>query len=312
MRAFVTGSTGFIGGGLVRALLAEGHSVTALVRSRSAAVPGAQLVYGDITEVDSLDAMKDHDGVFHLAAWYALGVRDAALMERINVEGTRNVLEAARTHEIPRVLHCSTVAALGREPGGIADETKEHPGTYGSVYEATKHRAHEIARTAPVPTVIVMPGATYGPGDHSMVGVLLKLYAKRILVLCPFQDTGLSWVHVDDVAAGMVRAFARGTPGESYVLGGDNETIGGMFARVAPSTGIRAPGSLPDALVRAAVPFSPVIARALGQPPGLLREGLSSLHGSWMFSSEKAARELGYTFRPIEEGIVDTVRALRR
>ena len=311
MRAFVTGGTGFIGGALVRALLAAGHSVTALVRSPSASVPGAVLVHGDITDAASLDAMKGHDGVFHLAAWYALGVRDRALMERINVGGTSHVLAAAARFDIPRVLHCSTVAVLGRLADGVSDEREVHSGVFGSVYEETKHRAHSLALAASVPTVVVMPGATYGVGDHSMVGVLLSLYAKRVLVLCPFQDTGLSWVHVDDVAAGMVRAFTSGVPGESYVLGGDNETIGGMFRRVAPLVGLRAPGPMPKAFVRAAVPFSPLLGRALKQEPGFLREGLASLNGSWAFSSAKAQRELGYSFRRIEEGIPDVVRAVR-
>lgn len=311
MRAFVTGATGFIGGALARALVADGWDVTALARSSSAVVAGAKIVRGDITQPSTLDAMAGHDAVFHLAAWYALGVSDRALMERINVEGTRNVLDAVARHSIPRLVYCSTVAALGREPGGISDETKQHSGVFGSVYEETKHRAHSLVAGSGLPFVIVMPGATYGVGDHSMVGVLLRLYAKRILVLCPFQDTGLSWVHVEDVAAGMVRAFASGVPGESYVLGGDNETIGGMFRRIAPLVGIRAPGTMPDGLVRAAVPLSPLVARALGQQPGLLKDGLASLNGSWMFSSKRAEGDLGYSFRSIEEGVAPTVKALR-
>jgi dihydroflavonol-4-reductase len=311
VRAFVTGATGFIGGALARALVAAGWDVTALVRRESAKVPGCAPALGDITQPETLRAMEGHDAVFHLAAWYALGVRDRATMERVNVDGTANVLEAARAAGIPRIVYCSTVAALGRAPGGVSDETRAHSGVYASIYEETKHRAYEIVAASDLPVVTVMPGATYGPGDHSMVGVLLRLYAKRILVLCPFQDTGLSWVHVDDVAAGMVRAYERGAPGESYVLGGDNETIGGVFRRIAPRTGIRAPGSLPDGVVRAAVPFSPLVARALGQQPWLLKEGLASLNGSWMFSSGKAERDLGYGYRRVEDGVVETVRALR-
>src|SRR5439155_16327647 len=180
---------------------------------------------------------------FHLAAWYAIGVRDLERMEQVNVGGTVNVLDAAAEAGIPRVVYCSTIAALGTVPGGgISDETDVHQGNYGSNYEQTKLRAHRFAAeraAAGAPILTVMPGATYGPGDESMVGVLLKLYAKGLLVACPFQETGLSWVHVEDVADGMVRAFEKGEPGVCYILGGDNESIRGMFARIKPLTGRR-------------------------------------------------------------------------
>lgn len=317
MRAFLTGGTGFIGGHVARGLVARDYEVTALARVPSKATAlnarGVRVVPGDITEPATLRAMEGHDVVFHLAAWYALGVRDAALIRRINVDGTTNVLQAAGNAQIPRIVHCSTIAALGRAAGsrGIADETTVHPGIYGSLYERTKYEAHVYARASGLPVVIAMPGATYGPGDHSLVGVMLKVYAKRLLPLCPFSGTGLSWVHVEDVAAGIIAAGEKGTLGEAYVIGGDNETIGGVFRRIAPLTRIRVPLPLPDVLVRAATPASPLIARALGQQPNLLSEGLASMGGSWMFSSAKAERELGYRYRPVEEGVVGTVAALR-
>jgi nucleoside-diphosphate-sugar epimerase len=316
MRALVTGATGFIGRALTRRLLARGWDVTAFVRDPAKAPEGTAIAEGDIALRATVEqAVKGHDAVFHLAAWYALGVRDRARMERFNVDGARTVLTAARDAGASTIVHCSTVAALGREaPDGIGDESTPHPGAFGSIYEETKHRAHqealELARDG-APIVVVMPGAVYGTGDHSMVGVLLKVYARKLLVACPFQDTGLSWVHVDDVGEGMARAAEHGTRGESYVLGGDNETIRGMFIRVAAYTGIRPPANLPDGLVKVALPLGPGIARLLGQEPRLLHEGLKSLHGSWMFSSLKAERELGYTHRPVEEGIPETVRAIR-
>ncbi|HEV2686149.1 MAG TPA: NAD-dependent epimerase/dehydratase family protein, partial [Actinomycetota bacterium] len=210
---------------------------------------------------------------------------------------------------------CSTIAALGTVPGGgISDETDVHQGNYGSNYEQTKLRAHRIAAeraSAGAPIVTVMPGATYGPGDHSMVGVLMKMYAKGLLVACPFQETGLSWVHVDDVANGIVAAHDKGDTGEGYVLGGDNETIGGVFARLRPLTGRRAPMKLPNWTVKASTPFGPLIARMLKQEPDLLKEGLTSLNGSWMYSSKKAEAAIGYRYRSIEEGIPPVIAALR-
>jgi dihydroflavonol-4-reductase len=320
MRAYVTGATGFIGSRLARALLDRGWDVTVLARvperAQALADAGARIAIGDITDPASLaTSMPGHDAVFHLAAWYAIGVRDAARMEQINVGGTLNVLDAAASAAIPKIVYCSTIAALGSLPGGgISDESDVHEGSFGSNYERTKLRAHQIAAeraASGAPIVTVMPGATYGPGDESMVGVLLKLYAKGLLVACPFQETGLSWTHVEDVANGMVLAFENGEPGEGYILGGDNETIGGVFARIRPFTGKRAPMKMPNWLVKAGIPFGPLIARALKQEPDLLKEGLTSLNGSWMYSSKKAEAGLGYRFRSIEDGIPPVIAALR-
>lgn len=320
MRALVTGATGFIGGHVARILRSHRHDVTALVRTPAAATAledaDIAVVAGDITDPASVAAaIKGHDVVFHLAAWYAIGARDKALMERVNVEGARTVFQAAAEAGVERVVHCSTVAALGTNlDSGVGDETKQHHGRFGSLYEETKHRAHHLAlefgRNG-LPTTIVMPGAVYGPLDHSMVGVLLRLWAKRLLIACPFQEAGLSWVHVEDVAAGVVAAFERGAPGESFILGGVNESIGGMFRRVAPLTRLRAPARMPAWLVRASAPLSPLIARALKQQPAMIQEGLSSLSGSWMYSSAKAERDLGYTYRSIEDGVTATINALR-
>jgi len=320
MRAYVTGATGFIGSRVARALIDQGWDVTVLARNperaREIAQAGADIAIGDITDPAWLNAtMPGHDAVFHLAAWYAIGVRDLARMEQINVGGTVNVLDAATEAGIARVVYCSTIAALGTVPGGgISDETDVHQGNYGSNYEQTKLRAHRIAAeraTAGAPIVTVMPGATYGPGDHSMVGVLLKMYAKGLLVACPFQETGLSWVHVDDIANGIVAAHDKGETGEGYVLGGDNETIGGVFARLKPLTGRRAPMNLPNWTVKAATPFGPLIARMLKQEPDLLKEGLTSLNGSWMYSSKKAEAGIGYRHRSIEEGLPPLIASLR-
>jgi dihydroflavonol-4-reductase len=321
MRAFVTGGTGFIGTRVARTLIDDGWEVTALARAPERAAHlaqmGARVAIGDITDAAALAAsMPGHDAVFHLAAWYAIGARDRARMESINVGGTINVFDAAAAASIPKIVYCSTVAAIGTNPdGGISDETKAHHGQPGSNYEVTKMRAHEIAlerASSGAPIVIVMPGATYGPGDTSMVGVLLRLYAKGLLVACPFQGTGLSWVHVEDVAGGIVHAYEKGETGEEYILGGDNATIRDLFTRIKPMTHRRVPAPMPGWLVKAGVPFGPLIARMLKQEPDLLKEGLTSLNGSWMYSSAKAEGTLGYTHRTIEEGIPPVIEAMRR
>jgi dihydroflavonol-4-reductase len=317
MRAFVTGATGFIGGHVARRLAAAGHEVTALARSpeRTGALreAGVSVVPGDVTEPASLAGpIRRADVVFHLAAWYQLGTTDRQRMYRINVKGTEHVVRLAAEAGVERIVHCSTVGALGTHPPGvIPDETWRHSGRFGSVYEETKwmahQRVHELA-AAGAPVVVVMPGAVYGPGDRSVLGAMLRIYAKGWLLACPFLDAGVSWVRVEDVAEGIVAAAEKGRLGEDYILGGDNATIGEVLRRIAPLTGIRPPRlGIPAGLVRAALPISPLVGRLLGQPPGILRDGLESLSGSLEYSSEKARRELGYSFRSVEEGMPEVV-----
>lgn len=320
MRAFVTGGTGFIGGRMVERLLDDGWTVAALARSpeRAARIRarGATLVPGDITEPESFqDAMKGADAVLHLAAYYALGVTDRERMMRINAGGTEAVLRAAGDAGVPHVLYCSSIAALGSGPfGSVGDETRAHHGDFPSIYEESKWFAHEIAvglAREGLPVVSVMPGAVYGPGDASFVSVLLGLYARRRLLLCSFRDSVASWVHVDDVVDGMARALEKAPAGETYVLGGDNESIGGLLARIAPLTGIKPPRIwAPDWVARASMPLSPLISRVLKQAPGAVRDGTKLLSGSIAFSSAKAERDFGYHYRSIEEGLPPYIEML--
>jgi dihydroflavonol-4-reductase len=321
MRAFVTGATGFIGGHVARRLVETGWEVTALARSpeRAAGLKelGVTIVPGDVTEPVTLHGpMAKADAVFHIAAWYQLGISDRMRMYQINVKGTENVLTAASDAEIPKIVYCSSVAVLGaHEPGEIPDETARHSGRYSSVYEETKWQAHELVRefvAEGVPIVSVMPTAVYGPGDTSVLGTLLRFYGKGWLIACPFMEAGVSWVRVEDVADGFLAAHDKGRPGEDYILGGDNATIREMLTRVAPLTGIRVPRlSIGPKLMRMSLPLSPIVGKFLKQPPGIVREGVETLTGSIEFSSEKARRELGYVFRSVEEGIPETVQWYR-
>jgi len=320
VRAFVTGGTGFIGGRMVERLLDDGWEVSALVRSpeRAARIRdrGATLVLGDVTEPGTFEGpIKGADAVLHLAAYYALGVDDRERMMRINVQGTEDVLRAAGDAHVPRILYCSSVAALGSgPPGSVGDETRVHHGEFPSVYEESKWLAHEATLrlvAGGLPVVSVMPGAVYGPGDVSFISVLLGLYAKRRLVVCSFRDSVASWVHVDDVVDGMARALEKAPGGESYLLGGDNESIGGLLARIKPLTGIKPPSVwVPDWVARASMPLSPLLSRMLKQAPGAVRDGTRTLSGSLAFTSAKAERDFGYRFRPVEEGLPPYIEML--
>lgn len=317
MRALVTGATGFIGGRVAAKLLERGWDVIALVRSPERAAPlrerGVRLVEGDIAEPATLPGpMQRVNAVFHLAAWYQLGVPDRQGMYRINVKGTENVIAAAERAGVERILYCSSVAVFGAgSTDRISTESTRHPGRFGSAYEETKWQAHERVRALAAegaPVVSVMPGAVYGPGDESVLGQVLRFYAKGWLFACPFQEAGFSWVHVDDVAEGIVRAYERGPAGGEFILGGDNETIGGLLRRIAPLTGIRPPRwSLSARMMRLATPLGPIAGRVLRTGPRIIQDATASLHGSWFASSLRAQRWLEYRWRTIEEGVPETV-----
>lgn len=317
MRALVTGATGFIGGYLVRALIERGDRVTALVRTPDRAQHlkelGATLVPGDVTEPSTLPGpMRKADAVFHLAGWYQIGIVDRAKMYQINVRGTEHVLKAAVDAGIGQIVHVSSVAALGRQPiGEIATETTPHPGSFHSAYEETKWQAHRHARAvadAGAPVVIAMPGVVYGPGDHSAVGRLIRMYAKGWLIACPYQDTGMSWVHVADVAEGILATHDNGKAGQDYILGGDNLSIRDLLATMEPITGIRAPRfDVPRWMMRATAPLAPVIGLAMRAGPRVSSEGRATMDGSWMAFSTKAMRDLGYTYRGVAEAMPETI-----
>lgn len=317
MRAVVTGATGFIGGYLVRALVARGDSVTAIVRTPDRAQHlkelGVTLVGGDVTEPATLEGpMRRADALFHLAAWYEIGVADRTRMYQINVRGTEHVLRAAADAGVARILHCSTVAVLGRHPtGDISNETTVRPSVFTSSYEETKWLAHQRAMDAArdgMPIVIAMPSVVYGPGDRSPTSTLLRLYARGWLFACPYQDASYSWVNVEDLAEGMLLAFDKGRVGQEYILGGENLSLRDLFRTLEPATGIRPPRvEVPGWMMRAAQPLSPVIGSLFHGGPKLVQEGLASMRGSWMVFSTKAERELGYAYRSVVDAMPQTI-----
>jgi dihydroflavonol-4-reductase len=214
-------------------------------------------------------------------------------------------------------VYCSSAAALGLQPLGVtSDETTQHHGRFSSTYEETKWIAHQMARErmqAGAPIVSVLPGAVYGQGDPSIMGVMLRFYSRGWMIVHPFLSSEVSWVHVDDVAEGIALAAEKGRLGEDYCLGGENISIRDMLRKLEPHTGIRAPRfEIPLTLMKLSAPLSPLIGRVLKQAPGIIREGITSLgNGSWMMSSSKARRELGYEYRGVEEAMVETVEWIK-
>ena len=319
MKYFVTGATGFIGGRLIRQLRAAGHEVRALVRTPSKAKDleglGVPLYPGDVTDKESMRAgMRGSDGVFHLAAWYRIGARpsERRSAERINVQGTRNVLELMRELAIPKGVYTSTLNVFGDTEGWVGDESYRHTGPWLSEYDRTKWVAHyEVAVPmiqAGLPLVIVQPGAVYGPGDESVIGNLLRQYLRRTLPIRP-HGAAVCWGHVDDTAHGHILAMEKGRPGESYLLAGPPHTLEEALEIAEEITGIRPPWLRPPAVVlRALAAAASVVERVIPLPQIYTAETLRLAAGAtYLGSSEKAQQELGFRTRALEEGLRETL-----
>jgi nucleoside-diphosphate-sugar epimerase len=326
MRYFVTGATGFIGSALVRQLRAAGDEVVALVRDPSRAggltAQGVDVRQGDVTDAASVrTAMAGSDGVFHLAGWYRVGVRDDRAAWAINVEGTRTVLRMMGELAIPRGVYTSTLAVFGDTHGRLVDETYRTAGPWLSVYDHTKWLAHyEVAEPliqAGLPLIVVQPGGVYGVGDPSAIGQTLRAYLKRRLPAVPGRSA-YCWGHVDDTAGAHVLAMQRGTPGQSYIVAGPPHSIGDALAVAERVTGVPAPRLVfPPALMRGPaaalgalerLPFWPTL------PPQLTAEYARVAAGTtYLGSNDKARRELGFAPRSLLDGFTDVLPAeLRR
>jgi nucleoside-diphosphate-sugar epimerase len=315
LKFFVTGGTGFLGNHLVGMLLAEGHEVVALVRGKSAPAAGqlkslgCRLAEGDITDRASLRVpMAGVDGVFHAAGWYKLGARDDREAVRINVEGTRNVLETMRELAIPRGVFTSTLAVNSDTRGELADETYRYRGPHLTIYDRTKWQAHyEVALPLieqGLPLVIVMPGVIYGPGDQSLIHDLFERFLQGKLKAIPAR-TAYCWSHVDDIAAGHIAAMLRGRPGETYMLAGPRHTIEQALQITAVITGIAPPRRrIPPWLMRAAAGLTNIAGRLVRLPADLQPEVLRASGGVTYLGSDRKAREqLGFDPRPLEVGL---------
>jgi nucleoside-diphosphate-sugar epimerase len=255
--------------------------------------------------------MEGADGVFHVAGWYKIGARDVAAGRRVNVDGTRNVLVAARELGIPKVVYTSTLAVNSDTGGRIVDETYRFAGPFMSVYEETKAAAHDIARdeiARGLPLVIVQPGLVYGPGDTSSVGTTLRRFLTRRLPPLPAK-TAFCWAHVQDIAAGHTLAMERGTVGRNYFLAGPVATLVDTIKLASDLTGIPAPTvTLPPAVVKAGAALAGLAERLVNLPPEFTREGLRTLAGTtYVGTAARAHVELGWDPRPLADGLRETL-----
>jgi dihydroflavonol-4-reductase len=299
-RFFLTGATGYIGGYVAEALVAQGEQVTALVRPGTDARPlervGARIARGSILEPATL-ALDGQDVLIHMAAWVGFGIprRKEAAFRQTNVQGTRNVLEAARRAKVPKAVHVSSVAALGDTGEGISTEESPRRGPPRSLYEETKVAAHGIAlEYGDLDIAIAMPGMVVGRGSD--LDFLFARLARGDMHRTLTGDRPTGWVHVRDVAEGVLQMATRGRG--PYLLVDETLTVAGLFDALARRIGRPPPKpSIPMAAVSIAANAFEGWQRLRGKAAPFGRELVAGLRANLRYDSSRARRELGWSPR---------------
>ena len=322
-RIFVTGATGLIGINLVRRLAVGGHRIRILARNNSPLWPfeglNIEVARGDITDINSLHhAIKGCETVFHLAGLVVVSPFVREWAERINVEGTRNILAACRRIPIKRLIHTSSIVAVGHGPKNnpATEDSEWNLKALHNPYYDTKRRAEDLVLESvsrdQIDAVVVNPSYVFGPYDvKPSSGHLIRLIAANRANLYPLG--GINVVGVDDVVSGHISAWQRGRSGERYILGAENLSYRELMNMIADRFGTRHPS----------IPLHPAWTTLLGLSGDLLGrfwpKAFSDINSQFFrisrighyVSSAKAIRELGYQPHPIGEAIDAAIQWLR-
>jgi dihydroflavonol-4-reductase len=329
MKCFVTGASGFIGANLVHELLARGHEVRVLIRPGSDLRGIGQANYevfdGDLSSTDRLQqGLQGCDWCFHVAASYHLWLKNYEPMYEANVEGTRNILSAARRAGCSRIVYTSTVGCIGlpkADPQGNVVPTDEttpvSEGQMSNHYKLSKWRAEQVAlefAKAGLPVVIVNPSAPVGPRDvkPTPTGKVIVDFLNRAMPA--YLETGLNWVHVRDVAQGHILAAEKGKVGERYILGNreGNWTMQQAFRVLEKISGVPAPRfRIPYQVALTAAYADETFSHFTGKPPKAPLAGVRMARYKMFFNPAKAIRELGLPQTPPEEALAEAVRWFR-
>lgn len=324
MRVFVTGATGFVGSHVAQALHVAGAELRLLTRqsSRTEHLGGlnADLIVGDLLQPESFRAaLSGCDALIHVAADYRLWVRDPEAMYAANVQGTRSLLQMARELKVSRVVYTSSVATMGfRSDGTIVDE--QTPVSLSDMighYKRSKFLAEQEAMQAARDgqhVIVLNPTTPIGANDWkpTPTGRIVVDFLNRKFPA--YVDTGLNLVDVRAVAGMHVAALERGTPGERYILGGENLTLKQILDRMAAMTGLPSPSvQVPHSLAMAFAFFEEwITGRMRGGEPRATVEAVRMGKKKMFASSAKAERELGYQAVPVDAALraaIDWFRA---
>eukprot|EP00250_Pteridium_aquilinum_P033169 c5273_g1_i1 orf=237-1271(-) len=315
----VTGASGFLGGRLCHALVEQGaFHVKAFVRPSSTLeqLPssGVELVYGDVTDSDSLlRAFRGCSAIFHCGALVSPWVPDPSNFLKVNVNGLKNVANAVRnTSTTTKLIYVSSFFALGPTDGKVADESQVHPGvSFCTEYEKSKVLADALALDEAkkgLPIVLTYPGVIYGPGKVTEGNSLVNLVKDRCNGRLPGKlgagHDRFSFCHVDDVAQGCISAMEKGRIGERYLLTGENASFNELFSHVDRLRGRNSyQFQIPLWSLEMVGWVSVFWAKLTGHTPMISYPMVRVFKRQWAYSHEKAKQELGYQSRPLREGI---------
>ncbi|HEY9617546.1 MAG TPA: hopanoid-associated sugar epimerase [Microcoleaceae cyanobacterium] len=317
MRAFVTGGTGFVGANLIRLLLQQGYEVRALVRSQSQLDNlqdlDLEMVNGDLNDPNLYQQIQGCQVCFHVAALYSLWQADRDLLYQHNVLGTRNVLAAARKAGVERTIYTSSVAAIGVKGDGIpADETYQSPvEKLVGHYKQSKYWAEQEARKAArsgQDIVIVNPSSPIGAWDikPTPTGDIILRFLRRQMPV--YMDTGLNFVHVQDVAQGHLQALERGQSGDRYILGHQNLSLKQVLDQLEQITGIPAPKrSIPAWIPLSVAWVEERLLSPFGRTPSVPLDGVKMARQPMYYNPSKAVNQLGLPQTPIATALKDAV-----
>jgi dihydroflavonol-4-reductase len=315
MRALVTGATGKIGNATARQLTDRGDEVVALVRdpakARELLPEGVELARGDVTDPASLGvAAEGIDGAFNCMGLFEQWFADPGIFDRINAEGARNVVAAAREAGAKRVVHTSTFDVFHAPRGGTVSEAEVADYPKPTPYERSKQLAERLVlEQEGIEVVIANPASVYGPGPWQSTGLdrAMRDVIRRRLPATP--PGGMTLAYVDDVARGHIAAFDRGKAGERYILADGFALMRQLLSLTVEKAGRgRVPPTIPVAVAKAMARGGEAVSRLIKRPPLLGAGQLTFLLWQARASNERARTELGVEFTPLAEGVARTVR----
>jgi nucleoside-diphosphate-sugar epimerase len=324
MKIFMTGTTGYIGNQLALKLANSNNIIHALVRNPGGADglnhPGIKLFKGDITDINSIkEAMDGCEQVFHLAAFARLWAKPSDIFFKINVEGTKNILEAAVEKNISRLVYTSSTAVFGASLNQPLSENDPRTIGFNSDYDLSKCMAEKLIldyAAKGLHALIVNPSRVYGPGNETysnpFTRILKALIKGKPIIVPKCPDVIANYCYVHDIVEGHILAMKYGKAGERYILGGENISYQQLFRVIREIVPGRTAIPIPKILLKAAGVMQLLKFYLLKKQPAFTPSAIDRYFANTAFSCEKAIRELNYEITPFQKGMTDTIQQIKQ